>query len=325
MESPVRQRSTLTVDDVISAYRFILGREPESDAAIGEKLVHYQDRASLREALLASPEFSGHGSDPGIAARINPGYWSAAQSIEYRVSGPVLAMLTERIRQQWTALGEQDPYWSVLTDERYRAAALDRQQIDSFRQTGANSASLLDLIGQKGELPPPHGVCLELGCGVGRITRHLAPRFDKVIAVDISPGNLAICERYMHDENIQNVDTVLIESIETLNSLPDFDYFYSMIVLQHNPPPVQYEMLRILFSKVRRGGVCLFQTACDMPGYSFDAADYLASEVPEMEVHSLPMPAIFSLMHEAGLQIHIARMDAWVDCYGSYTFGAIKP
>src|ERR671936_920920 len=42
----------------------------------------------------------------------------------------------------------------------------------------------------------PHGgACVEVGCGPGRMTRHLAERFDRVVAVDVSPGMLALAGR----------------------------------------------------------------------------------------------------------------------------------
>src|SRR5438094_9465912 len=49
---------------------------------------------------------------------------------------------------------------------------------------------LADLFGRLGA-DPRGGVCVEVGCGPGRMTRHLAERFDRVIAIDVSPGMLA--------------------------------------------------------------------------------------------------------------------------------------
>ena len=47
----------LCADDVIQAYRWLLGREPESVAAIEGKLAHAKRKTVLRRRMLQSPEF----------------------------------------------------------------------------------------------------------------------------------------------------------------------------------------------------------------------------------------------------------------------------
>ena len=83
-------------------------------------------------------------------------------------------------------------------------------------------------------------------------------------------------------------------------------------------------MLRILLEKLRPGGACLFQTAADWPGYSFDAKAYLSTSPAGIEVHALPMPVVLRLMQEAGLMIDGVRMDPWLHFYGSYTFSGYR-
>ncbi|GGE95103.1 sulfotransferase family 2 domain-containing protein [Stappia taiwanensis] len=53
---------SVTREDVIWAYRMILGREPESEAAIEHKIARLQSRKELRRALLCSKEFVGTAS-----------------------------------------------------------------------------------------------------------------------------------------------------------------------------------------------------------------------------------------------------------------------
>lgn len=312
----------LTRGQVRMAYRLILGREPESVRVLDDHLRRYPDLAALRTAFIRSDEFSRsvRRLPSAMIPEVARGYAAPGERIDYKVSADVAEQLAQRIRTQWTKLGEADPYWSVLTDDKYRTKSIDAAAIDEFHASGEQSARLIDVHAARTGLATPGGTCLELGCGVGRITRFLAGRFDRVIAVDISPGNLALCERYMADQGITNVETRLVRGLDDFPHLPEHDFLYSMIVLQHNSPPVQYRILQDLLPRLRLGGQCLFQTVADLPGYSFDVDAYLASEPPEMEVHCLPMAAITAVLRDCGVMLDLARMDPWVGSYGSYTF-----
>ncbi len=320
-------RESLTREAVRLAYVLLLDREPESEAVIDAHLSAHADVASLRAGFISSPEYrdrqpSAIDAERDFVQRLASGYFAAPLPVDVQVSAADAARLTERIREQWTKLGEVDPYWSVLTDDQFHADRMDKAAQDRFHETGAGSAALIDLTAARTGIAPPTGTCIELGCGVGRITRHLASRFDRVIAVDISPGNLALCRQHLDATGVRNVETMLIRDIEELARLPQADYFYSMIVLQHNPPPIQHRMLEILLGRLRVGGQCLFQTVADLPGYSFEVESYLSTPSPQMEVHCLPMAGIIRLIRAGGLELDTVRMDSWVSAYGSYTFSA---
>src|SRR5215216_2564240 len=47
---------------------------------------------------------------------------------------------------------------------------------------------------------PRRGRCVEVGCGPGRMTGALAQRFERVIAVDVSPEMIARARRNVPDE-----------------------------------------------------------------------------------------------------------------------------
>lgn len=118
------------------------------------------------------------------------------QSIETDVSPDVLQRLFDRIHAQWKKLGEDEPYWSVVTwkqylKENYAANAAQ------FNESGAPHAAVVDYLTARNGIALRGGTCLELGCGVGRVTQFLAKRFNRVIAVDVSSGNLAICKEHL--------------------------------------------------------------------------------------------------------------------------------
>lgn len=253
------------------------------------------------------------------------GYWAPPADVEHEVSAGDMDRLVARITDQWTRLGETEPHYSVLTHDDFRAKNLDADMLRHFRETGRVAAAAVQAFEAREGHAGRRGVCLELGCGVGRVTRFLADQFDEVIAVDISPGNLRLCAEYMREEGVTNVTTVQAFGPATLESLPEINFFFSIIVLQHNSPPIQKAMLRTILSKIRPGGGALFQIPTDIAGYRFSVEDYLASAEPEMEMHALPKPVVLKLISDAGLIVSDVMPDSFTGVFGSTTFYAVKP
>src|SRR5579864_2249303 len=68
------------------------------------------------------------------------------------------------------------------------AAASDR--VEHYVGDPATAASELDSLFSRLGDDPRGGTCVEVGCGFGRMTAPLAERFDRVLAVDVSPRML---------------------------------------------------------------------------------------------------------------------------------------
>ena len=64
------------------------------------------------------------------------------------------------------------------------------------------AVELADLFGRLGA-DPRGGVCVEVGCGPARMTGALAERFDRVVAVDVSPAMLARARRAVRAPNVE--------------------------------------------------------------------------------------------------------------------------
>jgi len=310
----------VTRDDVRYAYRLILGREPESEDAIEAKVKFHESLATLRGEFLGCPEFMA--THPSLGAEVARGYWEDRGKIDITVPDDKLERMVGRVREQWTHLGEVDPYWSVLTAEEYRSNRLNDDRLEQFYETGRQAASVIDIFQRRTGVGVPTGICFELGCGVGRVTQVLARRFEKVIAADISPGNLAICQQYMKQKNITNVETFLIRDPSDISKIQRIDFFFSLIVLQHNPPPIQKYLLDTIFAKISRGGGALFQTPDSMPNYSFDADEFLNSPHALMDMHCLPKSAVFELLRKHDIPLRDMAMDNWTGAFGSYTYFA---
>lgn len=304
---------------VRACYRVLLGREPENEnvvaqkAALGSYDQLFAEFLGCDEFLQKFPRF------------FRPFALQSGHAVEVAVSDPDLAAMFERIRQEWSKLGEEIPYWSVLTHDAYKTPVLDEAEARMFFATGEEAAESLFAFARRCGVTVPRGRCLEFGAGVGRVTTHLAPRFEDVFAVDISPGNLAICERTLRDRGQTNVTPLLLTSPQDVDRVPAFDVLFSTIVFQHNPPPVQRYLLDQLLARLRPGGVFLFQTPTHSPHYQFAAKDYLASPHEVLEMHDLPMPEVFRSISRSGAQVLEVLMDHWTGLYGSHTFFGVKP
>jgi 2-polyprenyl-3-methyl-5-hydroxy-6-metoxy-1,4-benzoquinol methylase len=310
---------TYSAEDVVRAcYRIFLQREPENADVLRRQSRRLPQ--DLIAGILNSPECLLR-----TPSQIDVNFRAPLLPVEVEVSEDQLAAMFQRIREEWSKFGETDPYWSVMTNPGYRSDRIDDAALAHFYESGREHADLIDLVGRRsGDQPRRKGVCFELGCGAGRVTRYLAERFDRVVGVDVSPGNLRLADESLQRRGVTNVETRLINDPVQFEDIPEFDFFYSLIVLQHNPPPVQAYVLDRCLSKLRPGGAFLFQTPTHTPGYAFDAESYLRSKSPGMEMHCLPMPSVLRLLSKHHLQPLEVLMDPHTGMYGSHVFYGVK-
>ena len=316
----------ITRDEVIYAYRLLLGREPENEAVV-ERFLPLSNWEELRQAFVACAEFKTKTSaGPAFSADFN---MSPGSNVDVEISDEHFECLVKHIQTAWEVLGTERPYWSVLVNPDYLPEKIEAKNVADFYATGESSVHLLEKAAERADKTlPTGGTVFELGCGVGRVTASLARRFKHVIALDISRPHLEITQKHLDDLERKNVTLKQLKSLETLESLEPFDLFYTVIVLQHNPPPLIYRMLQLIFDKVRAGGFVYFQVPVAFPGYNFSIAKYLtAVESGEgtMEMHVLPQVYLFRLLDEGGFRILDLQRDNWAGpAYHSVTVFAEK-
>ena len=313
-------------DLIVSAYKAFLGREPESERVVRQHLERHKSIEEVLSEFLNSEEFKKKYKYSDYGPQVRAGYHGELGHIDVDVKPDVFLRLFDRVRDQWTAIGETEPFWSVLSHDRFRMSSIKETKKD-FYASGADADRLIDIFCRRSNVRLPSGTCFELGCGVGRVTRFLAERFDHVIGADISRGNLDLAGTYLHDSSVPNVDLILLRDLEQLEDIDGYDFFYSVIVLQHNPPPIMARMLSIILKKLRSGGAFLFQVPTHVPAYEFSVQSYLESDDlvgVGFDMHALPMHIVFQIIQEAGGHVKEAIADTWTGGYGSHTFFGIK-
>ncbi len=299
--------------DVLAAYHLILGRQPESDSAVechlGASSLH-----ALRKIFMESEEFRQElaGSnkakvdDHALLVPLNV----SRNEIEVRIAPKDLPLLLERVEKTWKHLGCTEPYWSVLTDPGYRPDSIDGN-MRRFYQSGLEDIEILraTLLRCVPAFEMQNSEVTEYGCGVGRVTVHLAKMCARVTACDISEPHLLYGIEYLKQQEIKNV---LFEKVTALNLMPagNCDLWFSRITLQHNPPPIIGAIIKQAFLKLNRGGVAVFQVPTYRVGYRFSTEQYLQSE-PDlaMEMHAIPQSEIFRIADTIGIELLEVRED----------------
>lgn len=165
-------------------------------------------------------------------------------------------------RRDWEALGALDPLYAILGAGEARHGRWD---LDEFFATGERDVARLLTTGRRLGLPRERHASLEFGCGVGRLTRALAPHFDRCVGVDVS-------QTMIDGAAAMNAEAVNCQWVHNtagdLSILGDerFDLVLSHLVLQHVPTKdaiLGYvgELARVLAP----GGLLAIQLPASMP------------------------------------------------------------
>jgi len=109
-----------------------------------------------------------------------------------------------------------------------------------------------------------------------------------------------MAKKYLKKQEISNVRFRQLTSIDDLENFPKVDLIYSVIVLQHNPPPIIHRVIVQFLKALNPGGIAFFQLPTYKEGYRFLLEEYLGKEFmqEEMEMHALPQSAVFEIVRE---------------------------
>lgn len=293
-------------------YRLFLDREPENLDVVKEKASRLKDTQALREVFLSSDEFGNkntsrkrprlHGDEPKLM-------------IDLDLSVNDLQTLLEHVQVTWRQLGEVEPYWSVLTNEKFLNSNIENKAtVDEFYSSGKSEVARIIEHLKRNDIDISNlKTCLEYGCGLGRVTMWLARQFEVLYGCDISESHLKIAGENLHRYSVENVKLLQIKNMADIQNIPRVDFIYSMIVLQHNPPPIIREIIRHFMRALNPNGVALFQVPTYRQGYRFSLKEYFSNDMKknDMEMHVLPQKDIFEIIRQEGCGILEVLDDGW--------------
>ncbi len=306
----------ITSEQVTLAYQLLLGRDPESPEIINNLCQTVHSVSALRESFIRSAEFRqrmGEILDKKQNVQLRHPFHLPYIPVESETSDEQMRKMFERIKYEWSYLGETEPYWSTITQPQYHTDQFEGHR-HQFYQSGKYVVDIFMAAMRRCNVNPSQiKSILEVGCAVGRVTQHLAAQFPKVIACDISLPHIKIAKAQMGNQGITNVDFIGWDDPLALYQLPSVDAILSVIVLQHNPPPLIRWILKNLLACLNPGGVAFIQIPTYRNGYLFEVERYLQSPQPNtLEMHFLPQQQIFSVIEESGCICLEVREDGMV-------------
>ena len=306
---------------VASLYEALLDRRPDAGGLAGYSGALEQGAAlaGLIGEFLRSKEFARRVMDTLDRYPLDLG---GPMRVELNDATDERAALWRHVAEVWAGYGETDPYWSVLTAERWRAANMTRADVlEEFYASGSGALHRLDTWLARNAIElGADAVCAEYGCGVGRCTVWLARRFRRIVAFDVSQPHLDAARAAMTARGIDNVEFVLVRGPDDLARLKGVDLFYSILVLQHNPPSIIVDILGSAFEGLKRGGAAFFQIPTYADDYSFKIDDYNAGvrAKKQMEMHFVPQRTVFDLAARHRLRPVEVQPDDLIGRWGSW-------
>ncbi|MGA0333785.1 MAG: class I SAM-dependent methyltransferase, partial [Kiritimatiellia bacterium] len=141
-------------------------------------------------------------------------------------------MTTSSTDKEWEKLGRDNPYYGVVSMDRFKNSAMDEQAFADFFQSGEDHVSFVqDTLTQAFGDEPGKERALDFGCGVGRLALPLAKRYARVTGVDISPSMLQEAKKNAEKFGQQNLEW--ISTLDDLSASDRFDLIHCFIVFQH--------------------------------------------------------------------------------------------
>jgi SAM-dependent methyltransferase len=192
---------------------------------------------------------------------------------------------TRRMKDDWNSRALENAKWYIntvgvkQTDEEFFSSGLEELNkwwLPDFRRAFPDR----DLRALR---------VFEMGCGIGRMTSHLADVFGEIWAVDVSGEMIAQAKtRFGHLKNVRWVET---EGV-SLAELPDeyFDLGFSIYVYQHMPSKQAIaHNISAAHRKLRPGGLYKFHTnGTENSEYeALDKNTWVGAAFPEKDIREL--------------------------------------
>jgi len=292
---------SITSEVVRLAYRLFLDRDPENETVVEEKATTCRNTVELRRVFMRSEEFKSKNAVFATMSGHEPPI-----IVESLFSDNELQKIFSHVQSSWTSLGINDPYYSVLTRGKFWKKLMSKKRVDEFYESGRQEVDrLYKTLSRNAIDHTSFRKCLDFGCGAGRISRWLSEGFETIYAYDVSKNYLKMAKKYLERQDISNVEFRQVTSIEDLERFPKVDLIYSVIVLQHNPPPIIHRIIVQFMRALNAGGVAFFQVPTYKEEYRFLLEEYLDldSSQEEMEMHVLPQHAVFEIVREENCRL----------------------
>ncbi|TDJ24705.1 MAG: class I SAM-dependent methyltransferase [Gammaproteobacteria bacterium] len=161
-------------------------------------------------------------------------------------------MKTDKAWQIW---GEKEPYYAVVTDDKYLAENLGDEGVEEFFERGRQHLDdTFMVLHDHVDASFAPARALDFGCGTGRFLVPLAERCETVVGVDVSDGMLREAARNCSARNrLQNWRLLSTQAFRDDPSIR-YDFLHSHIVFQHIRRKEGEPLLELLLERLEPGG-----------------------------------------------------------------------
>lgn len=182
--------------------------------------------------------------------------------------------------RQWEKFGQIDPYYGVVSHEKYRGRQLETSVSEAFSRSGeVHIDEVVRTIQTHFATPARWRRAMDFGCGVGRLALPLAHHCDEVVGVDVSPSMLKIAEEDRNRLGLGNVKFVLGDD-QLSRCDGDFDLIHSYIVFQHIHPSRGMAIFRQMLQRLRPGGIGVCHFTYDRHRSVRKLSQYAKASIP---------------------------------------------
>ena len=172
------------------------------------------------------------------------------------------------VKQTWRALGQDDPYWAVVSLPEKRGGKWD---VPEFMATGERDvARYHEILKNSGGCPAHFRHVLDFGCGVGRLCKAWSQLSDRVTGIDISSTMIERGRGLLRE--CGNVELILNERDDLqCVTAGEFDLVCSLACLQHMPWPIAVKYIHEFARLGSSDGWVAFQVPARQLGSSWSA------------------------------------------------------
>ena len=218
--------ATVSEIDVHAAYRILLGRSSEGGR---ERTLSHLEKVSnlteLRHRFMTSPEFFRNNLRILTRGTLRKVYRIMSDDIQTDAPLDKLARLFQHIQGGRSHLGRGGAALLRVARSAVQAGDILAERASVLCQRGGEISKAPHRIERLTDAKlDPKGTAVELGCGVGRVTRHLATRFAVTIGYDISRPHLERAQRYFEAENVRNAELRWVSCVDGLE-IAEHDFF----------------------------------------------------------------------------------------------------
>lgn len=230
-------------------------------------------------------------------------------------------MSTTDSDKAWKKFGETDPYFGVLTHERFRTKNLNDEHKKEFFESGVKyTQRIYRHFKDHFNVDAPFKSVLDFGCGTGRLALGFAHESDKVVGIDISEKMLDEARKNAKIQGFKNVEFHLSDDDLSAVKNQQFDFVNTYIVLQHISPKRGMVIISQLLDRIKPGGYGMIQTTYSTQKgrlgktinyfrfrYSLvhgllNLVDKKKFNEPLMQMNEYDMSKVFELVHNAGVK-----------------------